>query len=45
MRPEATAAGFYISASGKKFARVQLLTIEGLPDNTQSAEHPTTSRI
>ncbi|MGI9087347.1 MAG: restriction endonuclease, partial [Chthoniobacterales bacterium] len=40
MITEATAAGFYISASGKKFARIQLLTIEGLLDNTQRAEHP-----
>lgn len=37
---EATAAGFYTSASGKKFARIQVLTIEGLLDHTQRAEHP-----
>gem|GEM_PF-6085516 len=26
--------------AGKKFARVQLLAIDGLLDNTQRAEHP-----
>ena len=34
------AAGFYTSPNGKKYARLQLLTIEGLLDGTQRAEHP-----
>lgn len=33
-------AGFYESATGKKFPRVQLLTIEGLLEKKQRAEHP-----
>ncbi len=33
-------AGFSESMAGKKFARVQLLTIEGLLDRTQRAQHP-----
>jgi DNA modification methylase len=37
---EAAAAGFYTSASGKRFAKIQILTIEGLLDGTQRAEHP-----
>ena len=32
--------GFYESPNGKKFARLQLLTIEGLLESTQRAEHP-----
>jgi hypothetical protein len=36
----AASAGFYESATGKKYPRVQLLTIEGLLDKTQHAEHP-----
>jgi site-specific DNA-methyltransferase (adenine-specific) len=40
MVTEATAAGFYESPNGKKYPRVQLLTIDGLLDNTQRAEHP-----
>lgn len=37
---DAASVGFYEGTAGKKFARVQLLTIEGLLDNTQRAEHP-----
>ena len=37
---EAVAAGFYASPNGRKYARLQLLTIEGLLDRTQRAEHP-----
>jgi hypothetical protein len=37
---DVASVGFYESATKKKFARVQLLTIEGLLDNTQRAEHP-----
>ena len=40
MLTEAAAAGFYESPNGKKCARLQLLTIEGLLDKTQRAEHP-----
>jgi hypothetical protein len=37
---DATSVGFYESATGKKFPRVQLLTIDGLLDGKQRAEHP-----
>lgn len=40
MITEAAAAGFYESPNRKKYARVQLLTIENLLDGTQRAEHP-----
>jgi len=40
MVKDAASVGFYESVAGKKFARVQLLTIDGLLDNTQRAEHP-----
>ena len=40
MLTEAAAAGFYASPNGRKYARLQLLTIEGLLDGTQRAEHP-----
>jgi hypothetical protein len=40
MIADAASAGFYTSAAGKKFPRVQLLTIEGLLSGTQRAEHP-----
>ena len=40
MVKDAASVGFYESAARKKFARVQLLTIDGLLDNTQRAEHP-----
>ena len=40
MLTEAAAAGFYESPNGKKYARLQLLTIAGLLDRTQRAEHP-----
>jgi len=40
MVKDAASAGFYESAAGKKFARVQLLTIDGLLNGTQRAEHP-----
>ena len=40
MLTESAAAGFYTSPNGKKYARLQLLTIEGLLDGTQRAEHP-----
>ena len=40
MVKDAAAAGFYESATGKKFARVQLLTIEALLSGTARAEHP-----
>ncbi len=40
MITEATAAGFYQSLNGKKYPRVQLLTIEALLNGSQRAEHP-----
>lgn len=40
MVKDAATAGFYESPNGKKFPRVQLLTIEGLLSGTQRAEHP-----
>ena len=40
MLKDAAAAGIYSSPAGKKFARVQMLTIEGLLSGKQRAEHP-----
>ena len=40
MITDAASAGFYTSAAGKQFPRVQLLTIEGLLAGTHRAEHP-----
>jgi hypothetical protein len=40
MKADAASAGFYESPNGKKFSRVQLLTIEGLLEKNQRAEHP-----
>lgn len=40
MLADAASAGLYESANGRKFPRVQLLTIEGLLDKSQRAEHP-----
>jgi SAM-dependent methyltransferase len=40
MIADAASAGFYESANGRKYPRVQLLTIEGLLNKTQRAEHP-----
>ncbi len=40
MIKDAASAGFYASANKHKFARVQLLTIEGLLSKRQRAEHP-----
>lgn len=40
MIADAASAGFYESVSGKKFPRVQLLTIEGLLSGKHRAEHP-----
>ncbi len=40
MVKDAASVGFYESMAGKKFARVQLPTIEGLLDGTERAEHP-----
>ena len=40
MVADAASAGFYESANGRKFPRVQLLTIEGLLAGKQRAEHP-----
>ena len=40
MVKDAASAGFYTSANKQKFARVQLLTIEGLLSKEQRAEHP-----
>jgi hypothetical protein len=40
MVKDAASVGFYKSVAGKKFARVQLLTVEGLLDSSQRAGHP-----
>ncbi len=40
MVTDAASAGFYTSATGKKYPRLQVLTIEGLMTGTQRAEHP-----
>ena len=40
MSKDAAAAGFYESVTGKKFPRVQLLTIAALLTDTARAEHP-----
>jgi hypothetical protein len=40
MIADAASAGFYESATGKKYPRVQLLTIDGLLSGKQRAEHP-----
>ncbi|MCX7006431.1 MAG: DNA methyltransferase [Kiritimatiellaeota bacterium] len=40
MIADAASAGLYESAAGKKYPRVQLLTIEGLLNKTQRADHP-----
>ena len=40
MIADAASAGFYESATGKKYPRVQLLTIEGLLSGADRAEHP-----
>lgn len=40
MLPGAASAGFCESVAGRKFPRVQLLTIEGLLSGRQRAEHP-----
>lgn len=40
MRADAAAAGFLTAANGKKYPRVQLLTIEGLLTGAERASHP-----
>ncbi|MBA3961750.1 MAG: hypothetical protein H0X40_07605 [Chthoniobacterales bacterium] len=40
MQTEAAAAGFYESPNGKKYPRLQLLTIDGLLEKTHRTEHP-----
>ena len=40
MIADAASSGFYTSAAGQQFPRVQLLTIAGLLAGTQRAEHP-----
>jgi hypothetical protein len=40
MVADAASAGFYQDGAGRKFPRVQLLTIEGLLSGEQRAEHP-----
>jgi site-specific DNA-methyltransferase (adenine-specific) len=40
MVADAASAGFYQDGAGRKFPRVQLLTIEGLLSGQQRAEHP-----
>ena len=40
MVTEAAAAGFYTSPAGKKFPRIQILTIEGLLKGNETARYP-----
>ncbi len=40
MASDAAAEGFYASPSGKKYPRVQILTVADLLDGTARAEHP-----
>lgn len=40
MVKDAASVGVYEGVTGKKLARVQLLTIEGLLNGTQRAGHP-----
>jgi site-specific DNA-methyltransferase (adenine-specific) len=40
MRKEAAEAGFYTSADGSRYPRVQLLTIHGLLEGTERLERP-----
>ena len=40
MIAEAASAGIYKTPNGKKYPRIQLLTVEGLMNKTQRAEHP-----
>lgn len=40
MIADGASAGFYESATGKKYPRVQLLTIDGLLSGKQRAQHP-----
>jgi DNA modification methylase len=40
MVKDAASVGFYDSVTGKKFPRLQLLTIDGLLNGTHRAEHP-----
>lgn len=40
MLADAASAGFYESRNMKKYPRVQLLTVGGLLNETQRAEHP-----
>ena len=40
MRREAAEAGFYVSADGSRYPRLQLLTIRGLIEGTQRLERP-----
>ena len=40
MRADAASAGFYTDGAGRKFARVQLLTIDGLLSGRERGEHP-----
>ncbi len=40
MVKDAVSAGFYESPNGKKYPRLQLLTIEALLNGAQRAEHP-----
>lgn len=40
MQREAAEAGFYVSADGSRYPRIQLLTIKGLIDGTQHLQRP-----
>ena len=40
MVKEAASAGIYTTPNGKKYDRIQLLTVEGLMNDTEHAKHP-----
>ena len=40
MRADAASAGWYTAANGKRYPRVQRLTVEGLLAGGERAEHP-----
>ncbi len=40
MITEAATAGFYQMPNGKKYPRIQILSVEGLMNKTERAEHP-----
>ena len=44
MLTEATSAGYYDSPSGRSFLKIQILTIEGLLNGSESPQYPDLAR-